>query len=131
MQKELDQGYWLIAPEMAANATPEDHVWWRIDPDSGNTLGYVHTGQGGFVMANLVQDFVVRVILFLALYGNVVIPFCSLLESPTCFALGVGVVAIAVGGIVGGAAAATYAAFNFGVAIAVALFVGMLSLAFK
>jgi hypothetical protein len=42
----VDSGYFVVVPERAPRASGRS-AWWRVDPQSGNTLGYLDTGIGG------------------------------------------------------------------------------------
>ncbi|NNE34715.1 MAG: hypothetical protein HKN13_05740 [Rhodothermales bacterium] len=74
MHRELDQGYWIVTPEMSENAAPEDHVWWRIQPETGNTLGMIHTGQGA--------DLSEYILGFMFGFFLIVVPICTLGALP-------------------------------------------------
>lgn len=121
MHRELDQGYWIVAPEMPENAALEDHVWWRIQPETGNALGMIHTGQG----ASAVQTAILRMVIFSVAYLLIVKPICSNAFSGTaatvCAKLGiggtaVGTVAATTEGTALGVNAVRFAAFNWAVA---------------
>jgi len=46
IQRELDEGFWIIAPTMSASKGLGQYSWWRVHPDTGNTLGMIQSGQG-------------------------------------------------------------------------------------
>ena len=43
---DLEKGYVVVVPEHAPQSL-ERTAWWRVDPKSGNTLGFLESGIGG------------------------------------------------------------------------------------
>jgi len=46
MRQDLDRGYLLVAPTRAIESQPELYGWWRVSPDTGETLGRGLEGKG-------------------------------------------------------------------------------------
>ena len=54
LAQDLQKGYMLIVPVMPVTSNTEAG-WWRIHPDTGETLGMISTGLGGAVTEYLIK----------------------------------------------------------------------------